>query len=91
VGEKTARALVTSHPSLDAIVAAAGELRPAVGAALRASDAYLAAMRAVVPVRTDVEVVLRRSDSDPARLAELAEAHNLESPVQRLLDALNAR
>jgi hypothetical protein len=46
-------------------------------------------MRAVVPLRTDVE--LRRDDGarDDAAADELAAAHSIESPVGRLRTAID--
>jgi 5'-3' exonuclease len=89
VGEKTARQLVAAHPDLEDLAALAAGARPAVAAALRDAADYLAVMREVVPVRTDVEVQVRRSRLDEDRLDELASAHNLASPVGRLREALH--
>jgi 5'-3' exonuclease len=91
VGEKTAVALVTEHPDLDALVAAAraGRLTPRLNAALTASADYLAAMRKVAAVATGIDY--RISDPHPPdrdRLAALGDAYAIEGPVQRLLAAL---
>jgi 5'-3' exonuclease len=91
VGEKTAARLAADHPDLDALQAAAatGQLSPRVAAALRQHADYLRAMRRVVPVATDVAYQLSdRHPPDQARLAALAERHNLDGPVKRLLAAL---
>jgi 5'-3' exonuclease len=91
VGEKTAARLAADHPDLDALLAAAamGQLTPRVAAALQQHAGYLQAMRRVVPVATDV--AYRVSDPHPPdqqRLAALAEGHNLDGPVKRLLAAV---
>jgi 5'-3' exonuclease len=91
VGEKTAARLAAEYPDLDALLAAAaaGRLPPRVAAALQERAGYLEAMRRVVPVATGVDY--RSSDPHPPdeqRLAGLAERHNLDGPVKRLLAAL---
>jgi 5'-3' exonuclease len=95
VGEKTARALVLGYPSLEAMAAdaAAAEPGPALRSAklreaILASAGYLAAMRDVVPVRTDVEVRRRAAGPDEKRIGELVERHRLGGPVHRLRQAL---
>jgi 5'-3' exonuclease len=91
VGEKTAARLAADHPDLDALQAAAatGQLSPRVAAALQQHADYLQAMRRVVPVATDVAYqVSDPHPPDEARLAALAERHNLDGPVKRLLAAL---
>ena len=92
VGEKSAARLAADHPDLDALLAAAaaGRLPPRLAAALQQDAGYLQAMRRVVPVATDV--AYRTSDPHPPdqeRLAALAEGHNLDGPVKRLLAALD--
>jgi 5'-3' exonuclease len=91
VGEKTAARLAADHPDLDALLAAAaaGRLPPRVAAALQQHAGYLQAMRRVVPVATDVAYqVSDPHPPDEARLTALAEGHNLDGPVKRLLAAL---
>ncbi|MGH8907143.1 MAG: 5'-3' exonuclease [Egibacteraceae bacterium] len=90
VGEKTAAALVTRYPSLDDLLADAPTQTPRLAAALRDAAAYLAAMRAVVPVRTDVGLVTSDSARDDARLDKLQAEHRLEGPIRRLREALDA-
>jgi 5'-3' exonuclease len=91
VGAKTAVGLVADHPDLDAMLAAAraGRLTPRLNAALVASADYLAAIRKVAAVATDVDY--RISDPHPPdrdRLTALGEAHAIEGPVQRLVAAM---
>lgn len=90
IGEKTARDLVRQHASLDEIVAAAPTLSQRLGENLVAGRSYLTAMRAVVPVRTDVALTRRDGVRDDARLAALAERHALTGPVERLGEAQDA-
>jgi 5'-3' exonuclease len=90
IGEKTARKLVASYPSLDALVDAADELPAKQAANLRASAEYLRAMRLVVPVRTDVEVRIRQGEPDRPRLDILADARHLGGPIRRMSEALAA-
>jgi 5'-3' exonuclease len=90
VGEKTARDLVRRYSSLDALVADAAAQPPALARRLREAAGYLAAMRAVVPVRWDVEVKVQRPSRDDALLDELATRHKIETPVKRLREALDA-
>jgi 5'-3' exonuclease len=92
VGEKTAARLLADHPDLDALLAAAamGQLPPRVAAALRQHAGYLQAMRRVVPVATDVAYqVSDPHPPDQQRLAALADGHNLDGPVKRLLAAVD--
>jgi 5'-3' exonuclease len=90
VGEKTAARLVAEFPSLDELVAARDRLPPRLARTLEQSGDYLAAMRRVVPVATGIDYqVTRAAPPDRARLQRLAERHNLDGPVQRLLAALD--
>jgi 5'-3' exonuclease len=97
VGEKTARLLVQTYPSLAALLVDAraprrtgpplqrsATLRAAVG---DAAD-YLDAMQRIVPIRTDLEVREWSEPADPARLEELTERHALTGPVRRLAAVL---
>lgn len=99
VGEKTARLLVATYPSLDAMLADARAERR-TGSPLRRSPRlrqdvlaaadYLAAMQQVVPIRTDLELRAWRRDPNPDRLEELADRHRLKGPISRLEQALEA-
>jgi 5'-3' exonuclease len=97
VGEKTARELVRTYPDLESLVRDAESERrtgpllqrsPALRSAIRDAAPYLAAMRKVVPIRTDVKVRAWSSPRSEKRLAALAKRHRLEGPVRRLREAL---
>ncbi|MBA2529852.1 MAG: 5'-3' exonuclease [Euzebyales bacterium] len=90
VGEKTARTLVGSYASLPELLADADAQTPRLAGALRDAGAYLAAMTEVVPVRRDVEVITHRAARDDAALDALAQRHNLDSPIRRMREALDA-
>ena len=51
---------------------------------------YLAAMREVVPIRTNLEVRTWKEDRDDRLADELAERYRLTGPVGRLRRALEA-
>lgn len=100
VGEKTAAALLARYGSLTAALAAAADPKSAmakgVRAKLRAAQAYIDAAGPVVRVVTDAPItlstpsdVLPRAAADPARVAELAEAFGVGSPIARLQRALD--
>lgn len=97
VGEKTARALVLEYPDIDTLVEDALRERrtravlkrsPALRARIAGAAEYLAAMREVVPIRTDLDVELWQEDRDDARLDRLASRLRLTGPVRRLREAL---
>jgi 5'-3' exonuclease len=99
VGEKTARALTNGYRDLDHLLAEARAERRSPGplqgagrlvATLRDSGDYLAAMRLIVPIRTDADVSVTRASADPERLDELAREHRLVGPVERLQRAEGA-
>lgn len=89
VGEKTARSLVAAYPDLDALLADAGSQTPRLAERLAAAGEYVAAMREVVPVATDVTLQTRAGTRDDAALDALAERYNLEAPLRRLREALD--
>ena len=100
VGEKTARALVSAYPSIDAMLEDAARAQPrrrpvkgspSLRAKLRDAADYVEAMRSVVPIRADVDVKEWHPKSDPRRLEELGERHRLSGPIGRVLAALQAR
>jgi len=90
IGAKGAARLLTEHGSLDGLLAATATLTPRLRAALEGAEEYIAAMRAVVPVRRDLEVrVTPRGRPDLERLRELGERHAIESPVTRMVAVLS--
>ena len=101
VGEKTAAAMLTQYGSLEAILAAAldpkSSLPKAFRAKLLAAMDYVEAAAPVVRVARDAPVQiytgddsLPRSAAKPKRVAQLAKAYGLTSPVARLQKALDA-
>ncbi|NJP92322.1 5'-3' exonuclease [Nonomuraea sp. FMUSA5-5] len=98
VGEKTAAALITRFGSLPALLEAldAGVTDgfPAGSRTrLAAARDYLAAAPAVVKVAPDaplpdVDLTLPAKPRDPEALVRLADRYGLDSPLNRLLDAL---
>lgn len=90
IGEKTARALVEQYPTLDALLADVDALAPRIAAGLRDGQAYLSAMRLVVPIRTDVAVELSGGERDDALLDDLGARYRLAGPIARLSAALEA-
>jgi 5'-3' exonuclease len=98
VGEKTARALVQTYPSLDAMLADAssnhpvpGPLKgsPALRARLRDAADYLAAMRLLVPIKVDADVQVWTGDRDDEIADELAATNGLRGPLRRLREVLD--
>jgi 5'-3' exonuclease len=98
VGEKTARALVSAYPSIEAMLEDAAREKPrrrpvkgspGLRAKLRDAADYLQAMRDVVPIRTDAEVKAWQKDRDPDRLEELGKRHRLSGPIGRVIAALD--
>jgi 5'-3' exonuclease len=89
IGEKTARALVTRYPSLDALLDDLAAQPPRLAASLSEARAYLDAMRLVVPVRTDLTVRRSAAPRDDARLETLQATYNLNGPIRRLRAALD--
>jgi 5'-3' exonuclease len=92
IGEKTAAKLVAEHGSLDAILRAS-DLPPAVARRLDAGREYLAAARRVVLPVADVplplvSLALPRAPADPQALRALVATHGLETPVERVQQAL---
>jgi 5'-3' exonuclease len=99
VGEKTARALIQTYPSLDAILEDAAKEHPAPGplkgkpalkARLLDSADYIAAMKRLVPINDSAPLDLRAGDRDDDALRAFAEEQGLRGPVQRLLAALDS-
>jgi 5'-3' exonuclease len=95
IGEKTARALVSAYPSIDAMLEAAAADDPAITPANRkrlvAARDYLDAMRRLVPINADAPLSLWAGERDDDALKAMAEELGLRGPVQRLLAALAVR
>ena len=102
IGDKTAASLIATFGSIDKLLAACEDdgTGPILTAALRrrieGSRDYIAKARVVVDVAHDVplpemDTTLPRTPADPDRLVELAERWGLDSSLNRLLAALEAR
>jgi len=89
VGEKTAQRLVGRYVTLDALLADADAQTPRLGQRLRDAAPYVEAMREVVPLRTDVELVRQAGARDDAAADALATERNLDGPIGRLRTALD--
>lgn len=100
IGDKSAATLISRFGSLEALVAAVSDpdsdLARGVRNKLAAAEDYLEAAAPVVRVVRDAEVTLSRPDAlpttpaDPGRLHTLAAAYNAESPIKRLITALES-
>ncbi|MBO2449826.1 5'-3' exonuclease [Actinomadura barringtoniae] len=101
IGDKSAAALITRFGSVEGMLAAldAGETDGFPAGArrkLEGSRDYLAAAETVVRVVTDIDDPdlaklddrLPKTPRDPEALVELADRWNLDSPVNRLLNAM---
>ena len=88
IGEKTARDLVLRYATLEELLDDAAAQTPRLAQALGAARGYVEAMRAVVPIRTDVELVVDGGARDDAHAAELGERHRIAQPLERLQQAL---
>ncbi|WP_028644294.1 5'-3' exonuclease [Nocardioides sp. URHA0020] len=100
VGEKTAATLLQRFGDMDAIIAAAvdpdGDMGPGPRGRIKAAADYLAVAPQVVAVARDIDLdspatALPREPVDLARVALLGEKWGIESPVQRLTEALVSR
>ena len=90
VGEKTARKLVNTYPTLDALMDDADSLPKRLSEQVSNAREYVAAMQGVVPVRPDVTVEIKQGPRDDAGLAVLGETRRLGGPIRRLTEALAA-
>ncbi len=100
IGDKSAATLISRYGSLEALVAASADpdsdLARGVRTKLTAAEDYLKAAAPVVRVVRDAELTLSRPDAvpttpaDPDRLHTLAAAYNAESPIKRLITALES-
>ncbi|YAL84591.1 5'-3' exonuclease [Dermacoccaceae bacterium W4C1] len=101
IGEKTAAQLINRYGTLAALRAAlaAGdpELKGARRTRLEAASDYLDVAPGVVDVRLDVPVpaelhtALPSSPANPAALEQIAAAYDADSPIERLVQALEHR
>jgi 5'-3' exonuclease len=92
IGEKTASNLVATYGSLDAILAAT-DIPAAVARKLSDGRDYLAAARRVVLPVADIDMppvalTLPTHPAQPKALDALSTAHELASPIERVLQAL---
>jgi hypothetical protein len=60
---------------------------PGLKARIAASEDYLASMRDVVPIRTDLEIEIDAGAGDDAALDRLATRRKLTGPVKRIREA----
>jgi 5'-3' exonuclease len=97
VGDKTAATLLQRFGDIDGIIAAAvdpdGDMGPGPRGKIKAAADYLAVAPQVVAVARDIDLdsPATRLPSEPVdlrRVAELGEKWGIESPVQRLTEAL---
>jgi 5'-3' exonuclease len=100
VGEKTAATLVSRFGDIDGLLAAVDDptsnLAPMLRRKLANARDYLAVAPFAVAVRTDlpvpdVDATLPSEPRDPEALVELAERWNLDSSLNRVLNALTTR
>ena len=97
VGEKTAATLLNRFGDMDGIVAAAldpdSDMGPGPRGKLKQAADYLEVAPTVVAVARDLDlgpadIRLPGTPRDPDALLDLAQRYGLESPVQRLVEAL---
>jgi 5'-3' exonuclease len=89
IGEKTAQRLLDQYGTLDALLDNADAQTPKLAERLRTAGEYVAAMRAVVPLRTDVALERTTGTRDDTLADKLAVTHKIEGPVGRLRAALD--
>jgi 5'-3' exonuclease len=98
VGEKTARTLVQTYPTIEELLEDAGSeqrrgapLRRSakLRAVIRDASEYLETMRRLVPIRVDVSIEEWSSPRDDVRLDALGERHKLAGPIRRLRSSLD--
>ncbi|MCA1709566.1 MAG: flap endonuclease, partial [Actinobacteria bacterium] len=91
IGPKRAAALLQEHGSIDEVVAHAHALPPKQRAAFGDSADYLEAMKTVVKLVDDADILIRGGGAlDAERLEELSVTHNLGSSGARLAQALRS-
>ncbi len=91
VGPKTALKLLGDFGSIEGIYAHLDELTPRMQTAFTEARDYLKAMEEVVPPKTDMEIeATSQHDPDVDALRNFAAKHNLDGPVERMLETLAA-
>ncbi len=99
VGEKTARALVQTYASIEAMLEDAASAAPQPGplkgkpglrSKLLAARGYLDVMQRLVPIKVDAKLELWAGERDDEALKVLAEELGVKGPAQRLLAALDS-
>lgn len=99
VGEKTAKALILTYPSLDDLLEDAaspaprpGPLKgkPALRARLLEAAEYVTKMRELVPIRSTAKLSVWAGDRDDEAFLAFAQEHGLKGPARRLLAALDS-
>jgi 5'-3' exonuclease len=92
VGPKRAAELIGKYPSIDDLITGRDGQPDRLRASIAASAEYLHAMQIVVPVRRDAPVEMSRAKAISHQTLEaLGQRYNAESPVTRLIEALEAR
>ena len=92
IGPKRAADLLRTYGSIAGIFEHLGDLPVRQRDGFEASRDYLAAMETVVPLVRDADyTITERHPVDEARLAELAERHNLGSSAARLARSLRRK
>lgn len=90
IGPVRAARLLDTFGSIEAVLENAQSLPRAQATAFDSARDYLAAMRKVVPMRTDVQLEVTLGHApDRARVDKLATKYGIASPVSRLLTALD--
>ena len=97
VGEKTAKALVQTYPSIEVMLEdAAGSAprpgplkgKPGLRSKLVAAREYLGVMRRIVPINVDAKLELWAGERDDEALKALAEELAVKGPAQRMMAAV---
>jgi 5'-3' exonuclease len=99
VGEKTARALVQTYPSIEAMLEDAASSTPQRGplkgkpglrSKLLAAREYLAVMQQIVPIKVDAKLELWAGERDDEALRAMAEDLGVRGPAQRVMAPLDS-
>jgi 5'-3' exonuclease len=99
VGEKTARALVQTYPSIEAMLEDAASSTPQPGplkgkpglrAKLLAAREYLHVMEQLVPIKVDAKLELWAGERDDEALRAMADDLGVRGPAQRVMAAIDS-